>query len=171
MIELLQEFADAEVRYLLIGGHALGFHGAPRFTKDVDFWLGSTGDDLRRVEVALRSFGAPPATLRAVLSLQRMDVAWMGNPPLRFDFMKDVPGGSFEEAYARRVDTTWEGAPVSVISASDLTTIKRATPGSPGHRESRGKGGALRRFSGALIVPLRQSYHVPGRMNAGAAVE
>lgn len=127
LIELLQEFATAEVRYLLIGGHALGFHGAPRFTKDIDFWLGSTPDDLDRVERALQRFGAPEATVQAVRSLAGLDVAWMGNPPLRFDFMRDVPGGEFESAYARRLQTTWESAPISVISAPDLIAIKRAS--------------------------------------------
>ena len=127
LIELLQEFAAAEVRYLLIGGHALGFHAAPRFTKDVDFWIEATEPNLSRTDIALRRFGAPEATLTAIRGLQGLDVAWMGNPPLRFDFMAQVPGGDFEAMYARRVLTQWEGIPVTVISAEDLLTLKRAS--------------------------------------------
>lgn len=28
-----------KVEFLLVGGHALAFHGAPRFTEDIDFFI------------------------------------------------------------------------------------------------------------------------------------
>lgn len=127
MIELLSELATAEARYLLIGGHALSFHATPRFTKDVDFWVGASADDVARMQKALHAFGAPEATIAAVAELSGLDVAWMGTPPVRFDFMKEVPGGDFEAAWSRRVQTVWDGAPVNVISADDLLTLKRAS--------------------------------------------
>jgi hypothetical protein len=127
LIELLREFDDARVRYLLIGGHALGFHAVPRFTKDVDFWIASTPEDLSRLERALRAFAAPESTILAVRTPEGLDVAWMGNPPLRFYFMKEVPGGSFEEAFRRRVRTRWEGVPVTIVSLQDLVQLKRAS--------------------------------------------
>ncbi len=127
LIELLREFDEAKARYLVIGGHALGFHATPRFTKDVDFWIASDPEDLARLEQALRRFAAPEATIRAVKELSGLDVAWMGNPPLRFDFMKQVPGGNFESAYARREATSWEGVPVSIVSLDDLIQLKRAS--------------------------------------------
>ena len=123
LIELLREFAAGDVRYLLIGGHALAFHGAPRFTKDVDFWIKSDPDNLARIDLALRRFGAPEATLPAIAALSGLDVAWMGNPPLRFDFMVEVPGGNFDLVYPRKLTTRWEGAPVTVIGADDLLLL------------------------------------------------
>ena len=35
-IELLNKNS---VKYLVVGGYALAFHGYPRFTKDIDFWV------------------------------------------------------------------------------------------------------------------------------------
>lgn len=35
-IELLNK---NNVRYLVVGGYALAFHGFPRYTKDIDFWV------------------------------------------------------------------------------------------------------------------------------------
>jgi hypothetical protein len=127
LIDLLREFAGADVRYLLVGGHAVGFHGAPRFTKDVDFWIASNAPDLERLEKALTAFGAPPSTIQAIRELRGLDVAWMGNPPLRFDFMKEVPGGDFEAAWAHRVDSAWEGVPVRVVGVDELIQLKRAS--------------------------------------------
>jgi hypothetical protein len=127
LIELLKEFDAAKVRYLVIGGHALGYHAVPRFTKDVDFWIGSNPEDLIRIETALRAFAAPETTIEAIRTLSGLDVAWMGNPPLRFDFMKEVPGGQFESSYSKRVTSRWQGVPVTIVALSDLIEIKRAS--------------------------------------------
>lgn len=35
-IELLNK---NNVRYLVVGGYALAFHGFPRYTKGIDFWV------------------------------------------------------------------------------------------------------------------------------------
>lgn len=35
-VDLLSAFDRAEVRYLIIGGHAVGYHDRPRTTKDLD---------------------------------------------------------------------------------------------------------------------------------------
>jgi hypothetical protein len=61
--DLLSAFADGEVRYLLVGGYAVGFHARPRLTRAIDLWVDPTPDNLARVEAALRSFGAPPEVL------------------------------------------------------------------------------------------------------------
>ena len=45
--DLLTAFADAEVRYLLVGGYAVAFHGHPRFTKDFDLWVAGDAANLR----------------------------------------------------------------------------------------------------------------------------
>ena len=65
--------------------------------------------------------------LREFADADGLDVAWMGNPPLRIDFMVGVPGGRFEAAWPRRVELRWEGVPVSVVGAQDLVELKRAS--------------------------------------------
>lgn len=37
-LELLSAFRDAEARFLVIGAYAVGVHGRPRATKDIDVW-------------------------------------------------------------------------------------------------------------------------------------
>ncbi len=37
--DLLQAFANHEVRYLVVGGYAVMLYSQPRFTKDLDLWL------------------------------------------------------------------------------------------------------------------------------------
>jgi hypothetical protein len=59
--DLLAEFARAGVRYALLGGYAVGYHGKPRVTKDLDLLVSGEGDNLSRVARVLAAFGAPPA--------------------------------------------------------------------------------------------------------------
>ena len=127
LIDLLREFAAADIQYLLVGGYAVAVHAEPRFTKDIDLWLNPEPGNLRRAAEALARFGAPQRTIEALGSLSGLDVAWMGNPPLRFDLMVGVPGGQFGPAWARRLVLRWEGVPVSVVGAQDLVELKRAS--------------------------------------------
>jgi hypothetical protein len=45
------------VEYLVVGGHAVAFHGHPRFTGDIDFFVNASAENARRVLEVLSSFG------------------------------------------------------------------------------------------------------------------
>lgn len=125
--DILAAFAAAGVEYLLVGGYAVGFHGQPRLTKDLDLWIRPSPENLARVRTALSQFGAPDALLRELEGAAPEDVLWMGTPPLRIDIVKGVPGGDFDGAYARRVRVDWQGLVVDVVSREDLIRLKRAS--------------------------------------------
>ena len=37
--EFLELLSANQVRYLVVGGYAVAFHGYPRYTKDLDIWI------------------------------------------------------------------------------------------------------------------------------------
>jgi hypothetical protein len=123
----LAAFAARSVEYLLVGGWAVGFHGQPRLTKDLDLWVRPTPENLARAHTALAEFGAPEAMLKELETAAPEDVLWMGTPPLRIDVVKGVPGGRFEAVYPRRVLATWNGVQVSIVGLDDLIALKRAS--------------------------------------------
>jgi len=125
--DLLAGFAAHNVDYLVVGGYAVGFHARPRFTKDIELWVGNAPENLKRARAALEDFGASAAMLEQLESALDEDVLWMGVPPVRIDVVKGVPGGDFPACLARRVRTSWDGVSVSVISKDDLIAIKRAS--------------------------------------------
>jgi hypothetical protein len=127
LIDLLAEFADARVEYLLVGGQALALHGRPRFTKDADLWLRDSPVNLECARQALQRFGAPATVIDALESAAPLDVLWMGMPPARIDLMKGVPGGNFDEAWLTRVLHTIAGTPVWVVGREQLIVLKRAS--------------------------------------------
>ena len=75
--DILAAFAAHDVDYLVVGGYAVGVHGRPRYTKDLDLWVRPTDENLARVRAALQAFGAPEALLRELQGASPEDVLWM----------------------------------------------------------------------------------------------
>jgi hypothetical protein len=125
--DLIGAFAAANVRYLLVGGYAVGFHGRPRFTKDLDLWIEDSEENMRRLAEALVSFGAPGNLADELRHADPLDVVWMGRPPARIDLVKAIPGVAFVDAYARRATFAWHDVSVAVIGRDDLIAAKKAS--------------------------------------------
>jgi hypothetical protein len=126
-LDLLRAFCAAEVRFLVVGAHALGFHGAPRATGDFDLFVEPTPGNAERVLAALGEFGAPLFDL-SLEDLARPDVVFqMGVPPYRIDLNTSITGVSFDEAWRDHGVATIEGLAVPVISRDAMIRNKRAT--------------------------------------------
>jgi hypothetical protein len=94
--ELLKSFNSAGVRYLVLGGYAVNYHGYHRNTKDIDIWIAVSGDNPARTSEALQAFGfaataVPPEhfvmkgrihTVATVIHLQADDLC---SPSIRTD--------------------------------------------------------------------------------------
>ncbi len=125
-IEFIECLNKRQVDYLLVGGHALAFHGWPRFTKDIDFWIRATSENADRVLLSLEDFGLGD------LGLDRNDfctpgkIVQLGLPPNRIDLITSIDGVDFDVAFSRRVKTKYAGMPLNVIHRDDLIANKRA---------------------------------------------
>jgi hypothetical protein len=63
--DLLVELYDAAAAFVIVGGHAVAFHGHPRATKDLDVLVRGDGANARLVYRELAAFGAPLQTFEA----------------------------------------------------------------------------------------------------------
>ena len=126
-LDLLRAFCARDVRFLIVGAHALGYHGAPRATGDFDLFVEPSPDNARRVMAALEEFGAPLFDL-SLDDLSRPGVVFqMGVPPFRIDLNTELTGISFEEAWRDRVVDRAHGLELTVISRAAMIKNKRAT--------------------------------------------
>lgn len=127
-IELLRAFNDHGVRYLTVGGHAVGIHSEPRGTKDLDVFIASDRDNSEAVFRALAAFGAPLSGMSSEDFREHPEsVFQLGVPPARVDIMQAIAGVSFEQAWPKRVHG-WANpdTPMTVISRDDLIANKEA---------------------------------------------
>lgn len=125
--EFLQLLNDNQVKYLLIGGYAVGYHGYPRSTGDMDIWIAIDQVNAERVVAALTAFGFGAAGISAELFQQPGKIVRMGNPPLRIEILTTISGIEFENAYAQRVIDTLDGLSVSIIALDWLKRNKAAS--------------------------------------------
>lgn len=125
--ECLRLLTSFEVRYLLVGGWAVGYHGYIRATADLDIWVPRDSANSERLVAALRAFGFDVPGLDAALFTEPSRVVRMGVPPMRIEFLTSVSGVEFDDCYATRVIVDWSGIEVPVISLDKLKANKLAS--------------------------------------------
>jgi len=115
-----------EVEYLLVGGYAVGYHGYPRATMDVDVWIAQTPENAQKVVAALEDFGIGSDVLVPKLFLQQDKIFRMGLPPMRIKILTSISGVDFPEVYEKRIEDELDGIPVKLINLHYLKLNKRA---------------------------------------------
>lgn len=125
--EFIALLNSLRVEYLIVGGHAVAFHGHPRFTGDIDFFVRATPANVERLLAVLNAFGFGDLGISVADLLERGRVVQLGHPPNRIDLMNSVSGVEFGEAWERRVRTVMDDQPVSLIGWDDLLKNKRAS--------------------------------------------
>ena len=125
--EFLQSLNDHGVEYLVIGGHAVAFHGYPRATADLNVWVAVDPDNADRLVSALRQFGFDLPELKADLFLRPDRIVRMGAPPNRIEIQTGIDGVDFEDCRPRGIASELDGVRIPFISLADLKTNKRAS--------------------------------------------
>jgi hypothetical protein len=116
-----------KVEYLLIGGYAVGYHGYPRATADMDIWVGVHPANADRLVAALQEFGFDLPDLAPELFLREWQIIRLGVPPVRIEIATTISGVDFGECYAERVEGILDGVAVNVIALEHLKRNKRAS--------------------------------------------
>ena len=125
--EFLKLLRSHGVRHLVVGGHAVSYHGYPRATGDLDVWVAVDPENADRTVSALRDFGFDTPQLSPALFLGENSIVRMGIAPVRIEILAAIPGVTFDECYERRVEDVLGGVEVSLISLRDLKANKRAS--------------------------------------------
>jgi predicted nucleotidyltransferase len=113
------------VKFLIVGGHAVTFHGCPRFTADLDVWVATDANNAVRVNEVLKEFGF--GNLFDVHDFSKPGYAiQLGRPPYRIDILTSIQGVDFALAYARRKILKADGLELPFIGLDELLVNKRA---------------------------------------------
>ena len=125
--EIFSTFENFQVKYIVIGGHAMMYDCGPRFTKDIEIFIEVSPENSVRVFEALAQFGVPLAGMTADYFSEPGYVYQMGVPPLRIDVFMSLNGVDFETAWERRVRACLGEIEANVISREDIIASKKAS--------------------------------------------
>lgn len=118
---------EVGVEYLVVGGYAVGVHGYPRYTGDLDIWVSTRANNAARLVQALERFGFGGMGVTADDFTREAGILQLGQPPLRIDLLTSIDGVSFDDCYPARVVIDYEGVATAFIGLEDLKRNKRAS--------------------------------------------
>lgn len=123
--EFIQSLNANGVKYLVVGGFAVAYHGYPRYTKDIDFWIWVSPENASRMLQAIRNFGFGTLGLTEEDFLNPANVIQIGQEPNRIDLILDLEGMDFEKCFQLRQEVVFEGTPINFIDLDNLIKSKR----------------------------------------------
>ncbi len=125
--EFLALLIEHEVRFMIVGGYALAYHGAPRFTGDIDVFVKPDRENAARIINALDDFGFSSREITIDDFQDENKVVQLGLPPVRIDIITSISGVTWEEADASKEPGLYGDVSVFYIGKSQYITNKRAT--------------------------------------------
>lgn len=125
--EFLSLLIKHEVQFLVVGGYAVGIHGYPRFTGDLDIFVAISPENAARIVAAFREFGFDVPELSTEPFLESRRLVEIGREPTKIQVMTNISGVTFDEAWTSHVEIKVGGMTVPFIGFSDLIRNKRAS--------------------------------------------
>ena len=131
---LAQDFEDFvrllnthEVKYMVVGGYALAFHGKPRNTGDLDIWINISEDNAERMLKVLKVFGLSSLGFEKADFLKPGYITQIGYPPLRINILNNIDGIEFSEAVQNMQRVNLDDFEISYIGLGDFIKNKQAS--------------------------------------------
>ena len=124
--ELLELFNGHNVEYMIVGAYALAYHGAPRFTGDIDILVHPSPENAQKILSALADFGFGSLNLKIEDFKNPNSVVQLGVPPVRIDIITSITGVDWEEADKGKIEGLYGDVPVCFLGREQYIANKRA---------------------------------------------
>ncbi|MEX2606237.1 MAG: nucleotidyltransferase [Kiritimatiellia bacterium] len=125
--EFLELLNKHDVDYMVVGGFALAFHGAPRYTGDIDIWIRSDQENADLLIQALHEFGFSLPDLTAEDFCEPDQIVQLGLPPVRIDLLTSISGVTWTEAYSDIMREMFQGIHIPFIGKKAYLKNKHAS--------------------------------------------
>ena len=124
-IELLEKHA---VKYLVVGGYAVGLHGFPRYTGDLDVFIELSPANAAKILQVFADFGFADLGLKPEDFLEPDMVVEIGREPLKIQILTGIDGVTFDQCYAGRTLLSQGALKIPFIGLDQLLQNKAASP-------------------------------------------
>ncbi|MEY4903972.1 MAG: hypothetical protein RLZZ292_1787 [Bacteroidota bacterium] len=127
--QVIRSLIKHDVRFLLIGGYAVMFHGYRRSTGDMDLWLEPTNENKKQFLLVLQDLGIEDEDIEVLkeIDFSKHQVFSFGEEPQKIDFITYINQVAFEEAYANKTVADFENLLLPVLNLRELILSKMNT--------------------------------------------
>ena len=125
--DFLKLLNENSVRYLIVGGYAVGFHGFVRATGDLDIFVERSEENASNLHQSYLQFGFKEKDVPPKLFLTEGNIVRIGFPPVRIEVMNSISGVNFSDCFAKAVFVEMGGIEVPFIDLDSLLKNKRAS--------------------------------------------
>jgi len=125
--EFLKLLIEHGIRFVVVGGYAVGIHGFPRYTGDMDVFVSIDAENAARLKRAFEQFGFGDLGLAESDFLHPDSVIEIGREPAKIQVLTGIDGVDFEDAYANRIDAELDDLRIPFLGFDDLLKNKRAS--------------------------------------------
>ena len=116
---------ENRVRFLVVGGYAVGFHGHVRYTKDIDLWIDSSENNAERLRDCIQTFFGNSPSIEQLMNPRLL--LRIGAVPTQIELMTQIDGVSFDACFNRKKELALGELTIPYLSLHDLRQNKRAS--------------------------------------------
>ena len=124
--EFIELLSKNNVRYIIIGGYAVVYHGYVRSTNDIDIWVDIGKDNIKKVIKALDEFGFSSLNINEA-DFSANQIIQLGFPPNRIDLITTPAGIDFETCYESKKQLVVDNITINIIDLENLLKAKKAS--------------------------------------------
>lgn len=124
--DFLKLLSEHDVRYMIVGGYATGYHGYVRATGDLDIFVEVSESNAKKLVQTFKDFGFD-AGVTEDLFLEKGKMVRAGHPPLRLEILTEITGVSFEDCYASCEEIEIDDVKIRFIGLGNLLKNKSST--------------------------------------------
>jgi predicted nucleotidyltransferase len=115
------------VEFIIVGAHALAWHGLPRYTRDIDLFVHAEAVNAGEILRVLDRFGFGSLGLQAKDFLAPDQVIQLGREPNRIDLITGISGVDWDECWHSKVEGEMDGLPVFFLGRDACIKNKLAS--------------------------------------------
>ena len=124
--ELLELLNAHKAEFIIVGAYALAFHGAPRFTGDIDIFVKPGPENAGKILAALEEFGFGSLDLTKSDFEVSDKVVQLGLAPVSVDLITSLTAVSWQEAFSGKVKGTYGDVPVYYLGRREFISNKKS---------------------------------------------
>ena len=127
-LEFIRLLNTHNVRYLVIGGYAVRYHGCLRPASDLDVLVDRSAENSKRLrDAVIELLGYEPKFTVEELARPKKQIS-LKQQDYRIDVLTSIEGLNFDNAYDQRITERIAELPVSMISKQHLVESKKLSP-------------------------------------------